>query len=67
MLGLEPVESVLAELRDDPAPDLRLIGAVQRSLGDRPRRDCREPCLEPVSDSERLTCLASQAGVALAF
>ena len=29
MLGLEPVEPVPAELRDDPSPHLRLIGAVQ--------------------------------------
>ena len=64
VLGLEAVEPVPAELGDDPPADLRLIGAVQRCLGDRARCDGRQPCLHPVGDGEWLAGLAGLAGVA---
>jgi hypothetical protein len=67
MLRLETVEPVLSELGDYPAPDLRLIGTVQRALGDGTRRDGRQPCLEPASHGELPACLARTAFVSLAL
>ena len=67
MLRLQPVEAMLAELRNDPVPYFRLVGAVQGSLRRSARRDCGQPSLEPVGDSQGSASLAGFALVTLAL
>src|ERR1700728_2342744 len=67
VLRLETVEPVLAQLGDDPAPDLRFIRAVEGVLRDRARCDRGQPGQEPVRDGRWLTGLARGACVTFAF